>query len=287
MRAFAKESKATAPATSEKSTIPGRSSFGPIPQGNSIFWLQRTIGNQAIQRQLPANMADVQEASTAGGLPPGAQSLLPAASKGEGPAEEEFSTMRGDGGGDTTTEEPTAKGEGAKKVKKTELGAPTAGNCGASSWKVRFSVENADETTTGYIVQKVDAKYNRTDCDGKDKPVTGVGTFPFWEAWGVRGGKVFIGDTADAHNADTFSDGSMGDSTKGSIVTKGTPEFFPNVKLPDHMKADNPDTQAHSLRSSTTDPGLSGGTGAISHDITANWNCCPESDKKTTFTDKK
>jgi len=183
--------------------------------------------------------------------------------------------------------ESAAKGEAKKKVTKTELGAPTAGECGEYSWKVRFSVENANATTQGYIVQKVNAKYSRTDCAGKDKPVTGVGTFPFWEAWGVRGGKVFIGDTEDAHNADTYSDDAMGDGTKGSIAVKGIPEFFPDVTLPAHMKANNPATQAGALRSSTTDPALKGGTGAISHDLTASWKCCPPSEKKTTFSDKK
>jgi hypothetical protein len=59
------------------------------------------------------------------------------------------------------------------------------------------------------------------------------------------------------------------------------------VTLPASMKADNPDTQAHSLRSTITDPGLSGGTGAIAHDLTASWKCCPSFDKKTTFSDKK
>ena len=54
-----------------------------------------------------------------------------------------------------------------------------------------------------------------------------------------------------------------------------------------HMKANNPDTQALSLRSSITDPGLTGGTGAISHDLTASWKCCPGLPTATTFSDKK
>jgi hypothetical protein len=211
----------------------------------------------------------------------------PAAAKGEAPEGEGlFRPLKGEPEAGTKGG-PGTKGEGKKKVKKTELAAPTAGECGAYSWKVRFSVKNADATTTGYIVQKVDAKYNRTDCEGTDKPVTGMGTFPFWEAWGVRGGKVFIGDTANEHNADTYSDNSMGDETKGSIVVKGTPEFFPDVTLPEHMKANNPDTQAGDLRSSTTDPALTGGTGSISHNLTASWNCCPGKKKKTKFSAKK
>ena len=213
----------------------------------------------------------------------GSQSSVAVGAKGETTGRDElFSRMKGEPDAPKAVTGGATKGEG-KKVKKTELGAPTAGECGAYSWKVRFSVENADASTNGYIVQKVNAMYNRTDCAGTNKPVTGIGTFPFWEAWGVRGGKVYIGDTAQEHNADTFADDPMGDSTKGSIVVKGTPEFFPNVTLPAHMKANNPDTQALSLRSSITDPGLTGGTGAISHDLTASWNCCASHDKKTTF----
>jgi hypothetical protein len=160
--------------------------------------------------------------------------------------EELFSSLKGEPGV-AREREFAIKGEGAKTVKKTELGTPTAGECGTYSWRVRFNVENAVATTKGYIVQKVDATYTRKDCIGNDKPVTGIGTFPFWEAWGVRRGKVFIGDTASEHNADTYADSSMGDSTHGSIAVKGIAEFFPNLSLPAHMKANNPDTQAGSL----------------------------------------
>jgi hypothetical protein len=205
---------------------------------------------------------------------------------------EVYGPLKGEPGGEAVVESPESpmKGEGAKVVKKAELGPPAAGDCGAYTWKVRFSVENADAATKGYIVQKVNAVYTRKNCDGTDKPVSGVGTFPFWEAWGVREGKVFIGDTANAHNADSYTDSNMGDSTSGSIVVKANAEFFPNVTLPADMKANNPDTQAGDLRSSTTDPALSGGTGSIPHDLTASWNCCGAADAKaklTTFSDKK
>jgi hypothetical protein len=186
---------------------------------------------------------------------------------------------------------PSTKGETSKKAKKTELGAPTADDCGGYKWQVRFSVDGADATTAGYIVQKIDVTYTRKDCTGTDKPVSGVGTFPYWEAWGVRTGKVYIGDTAQEHNADTYADPDMGDRTYGSIVIKGVAEFFPSVTLPAHMKSNNSDTQAGSLRSSLTDPGLAGGTGSIPHDLTASWNCCgplaPGMKNKTTFSDKK
>ncbi|MBV9789017.1 MAG: hypothetical protein JOZ51_12620 [Chloroflexi bacterium] len=225
---------------------------------------------------------------------PPAQGRASLGAKGElAGSDELFGPLKGepDGGTAVVADAAPTKGEAVKKVKKTELAAPTAGECGAYSWKVRFSVENADASTTGYIVQKVKAVYKRQDCVGNDKPVTGIGTFPFWEAWGVRGGKVFVGDTASEHNADTYTDPAMGDSI-GSIAVKGTAEFFPNVTLPAHMKARNPATQAGDLRSSTTDPALTGGTGSIPHDLTASWDCCGPllpgaKERQTTFSNKR
>lgn len=212
--------------------------------------------------------------------------------KGESEAaEEEFTAIKGEG--DAGSEGGMAsKGEGKQVVKKSNVSGPTAGQCGGYSWKVKFSVENSDDKTKGYIVQKINAVYKRTDCDGKNKPVTGIGKFPYWEAWGVRNGKVFVGDTESEHQADHYADDPMGDSTKGSIVVTGVAEFFPNAVLPAHMKANNPETQAHSLRSSLTDPALSGGTGSISHDLTASWDCCGKQamdakEKQTTFSNQK
>jgi hypothetical protein len=219
--------------------------------------------------------------------PLGVQSASPAAAKREtSGGEQSFSPLKGPPKAGTE-DKSAAKGQGKKTVKKTEMGAPTAGECGAYSWKVKFNIENADESTSGYIVQKVDAKYNLTDCAGKDTPVRNLETFPIWEAWGVKRGRVFIGDTAVARSDDTYADPNMGLGSQGSIVVKGIAEFFPNVILPAHMTAENPKTQAGDLLSTTTDPALIGGTGAIPHDLTASWNCCPPRDTKTTFSNKK
>ena len=52
MHTFAQKPKATQQTTSAKSTIPGRGHFGQSPEVRSILHLQRTIGNQAVQRML-------------------------------------------------------------------------------------------------------------------------------------------------------------------------------------------------------------------------------------------
>lgn len=55
MRSFAEKSKATQQTTSVKSTISNRAHFGQSRDVNSIPHLQRTIGNQALQRLLQSN----------------------------------------------------------------------------------------------------------------------------------------------------------------------------------------------------------------------------------------
>jgi HEAT repeat protein len=64
MRTFAQKPKATQQTTSAKSTIPGRTHLGQSHEVNSILHLQRTIGNQAVQRLLEANTRDVKGDST-------------------------------------------------------------------------------------------------------------------------------------------------------------------------------------------------------------------------------
>jgi hypothetical protein len=58
MRTFAKNPKAIQQPTSAKTTTPGRAHFGQSHEVNSILPLQRTIGNQAVQRMLDANTGD-------------------------------------------------------------------------------------------------------------------------------------------------------------------------------------------------------------------------------------
>ncbi len=65
MRTFAQKAKASQQTTSTKSAKPSRPFFGQSREVNSIFHLQRTIGNQAVQRLLEINTWDVQENSTA------------------------------------------------------------------------------------------------------------------------------------------------------------------------------------------------------------------------------
>jgi hypothetical protein len=65
MRTFAQKPKATQPTTPAKS-IPGRAHVGQTRDPNSVLNLQRTIGNQAVQRLLEGNTGnDEKDSSTA------------------------------------------------------------------------------------------------------------------------------------------------------------------------------------------------------------------------------
>ena len=64
MRAFAQKPKATQPMTCAKSAIPGPAHFGHYGGVNFILQLQRTIGNQAVQRLLEANMVHFEADTT-------------------------------------------------------------------------------------------------------------------------------------------------------------------------------------------------------------------------------
>jgi hypothetical protein len=152
---------------------------------------------------------------------------------------------------------------------------------------VRWSIDNATSTTKGWIVQKVSLVANVKDCS--DNPVdTAVrggwdpSWTPYWEGWEVRGGQVFVGSTTTPHNADTYGGPAVGDTTKGSISILGDADFYPNATLPSGMTPRNA-APAWALPYTRSDPGLTGGTGALSHNLTATWDCCTTT-KTTTIT---
>ena len=64
MRTFAHQPKVTQQTTSAKPTIPGRAHFGQSREVNSILHLQRTMGNQAVQRLLQVNPDDLEARSS-------------------------------------------------------------------------------------------------------------------------------------------------------------------------------------------------------------------------------
>jgi hypothetical protein len=69
MRTFAQKPKAAQQTMSAKSRIPGRAHFGQSREVNSILHLQRTIGNQAVQRMLQTNAEELEGELASTALP--------------------------------------------------------------------------------------------------------------------------------------------------------------------------------------------------------------------------
>ena len=63
----------------------------------------------------------------------------------------------------------------------------------------------------------------------------------------------------------------MGAKTKGSISIKGTAEFYEGLAKPPSFKA-TAGSPAGMLPIVRAKPTLAGGTGAISHNLTATWD---------------
>ena len=95
--------------------------------------------------------------------------------------------------------------------------------------------------------------------------------YPLWEAWQVRGGAVFVGGSTTSHNADTYGQDSVGPDTKGTTEVVGRADFYPNLTLPADFTVRNA-APAWALPATNTDPNLTGGTGALDHNLTATWD---------------
>lgn len=160
-------------------------------------------------------------------------------------------------------------------TKKTVV-APIGGECGAFNWTVSWALDKAT-TTGGWIVQKVELPYDVKKCDGTAVSANASGLnpswYPIWEAWQVnKNERVTIYAGTYPHD-DQYSNGGTGDGTKGSLTVKGTAEYYDNLTLPASFKVTNK-APAGILPVTTSTPTLTGGTGAISHELKASWDCC-------------
>jgi hypothetical protein len=205
-------------------------------------------------------------------------SVSPSSGKAAGELTDE--PITGNGGPDAGTKPaapPTASPASPPKLTKKSKPA-TASDCGGFKWVVQWELDKVT-TKGGWVVQKVEVPNAVKDCDGKaiDLETTGglrPSWYPLWEAWQInRGQKVTTyaetGDTAD----DTYGSIGYGAKSKGSFTVKGTPEFYDGLSLPSEFKVTNK-APAWILPSTMTAPTLTGGTGPISHSLTATWDCC-------------
>ena len=176
---------------------------------------------------------------------------------------------------------------GPSRLEKTTVTGPTAVDCGGFDWIVQWLLDNPTKKG-GWVVQNLDVKFDVKDCSDKAVDVKATTTvdpaaWPYWEAWQInKGQKVTTyaekGDTKD----DEYTLPAMGDNTKGTIRYIGTANFYDGLTLPKSLTPD-PNSPAGILPVSRADPGLTGGTGALAHNLTATWDCC-KPDKKTKVT---
>jgi hypothetical protein len=196
--------------------------------------------------------------------------------------------MSGNGGPGTKPDAGVPGGGGASaappKLSKKTVSGPTAGDCGGFNWVVQWELDKKT-TKGGWVVQKVELPYDVKDCSDKAVDPTKVGGlqpswYPLWEAWQINKDQQVTtyaegGDVVD----DTYASPG-GSNTKGTVKVKGTAEFYDGLTLPSSLKVTNkPPTGI--LPASKSAPTLSGGTGAISHDLNATWDCCSK-DKTAT-----
>jgi hypothetical protein len=201
--------------------------------------------------------------------------------------EETISTITGDGGVQPQQALPaqSAPPAASPRLKKTTVSALTTQNNGGFNWGARWSIDNATSSTNGWIVQHVRVRQNvsawhppllpgnTSRITPGQPPWNGLSEswYPIWEAWQVRGGSVFVGGGTTPHNADTYGQPSIGANTVGSTEVIGVANFYPNLTLPSTFTVTN-SAPAWALPVTTTDPGLTGGTGPLDHNLTATWD---------------
>jgi hypothetical protein len=178
---------------------------------------------------------------------------------------------------------PAAAGVKPKLSKKTVKG-PNPVDCGGFEWVIQWVLDNPSPAG-GWVVQHVDFNFNVTDC--KDvaldpKKTYGMSNISFWEAWEVhKNQKVTTYAEGGDVNDDTFGAPPGGKDTKGNITINGLADFYEGLALPKSFTVTNK-PPAWILPMTTADPGLKGGSGAISHTLKAEWDCCPPSKDKST-----
>ena len=158
---------------------------------------------------------------------------------------------------------------------------------GGFHWGVEWSIDGASGSTYGLIVQHVVLRQNVKAWLSPLEPGHDILTvepgqngrgglstswYPIWEAWPVRGGMVFVGEhVTGSAGSDFYGQTPVGENTKGTTELIGRADFFPNLTLPAGFTVRNT-APAWSVPMTTTDPGLTGGTGALDHDLTATWD---------------
>lgn len=155
---------------------------------------------------------------------------------------------------------------------KVLYGPAETGKCGGAEFIVKWDISLPKN---GWIIQHVKFVYDTRDSDGNPLDDTNTKASEFWEAWRVKGGKVYRGDSDLPHELDRFR------LPPNSAMTRGLRAILGNVKFVEGYKLDT----AVWTRRHPVAPGLPvtfqepKGWPTIpgkSHELRVEWNCCEE-----------
>lgn len=208
------------------------------------------------------------------------------------PDEGPWVEMSGNSGPETKSQAGVPGSGGAvaampPKLSKKTVAGPTARECGGFKWVVQWELDKKT-TKGGWVVQRVELPYDVKDCSDKSVDPKKIGGlqpswYPLWEAWPINKDQRVTtyaegGDVED----DTYSNSTTSD-TKGTTTVKGTAEFYDGLALPSTFKVTNK-APTWILPATNSGPALSGGTGAISHNLKGTWDCCSKGKTATKAT---
>ncbi len=191
---------------------------------------------------------------------------------------------------------PLAPGVARSQAFHPTMTVVTAGratdDCGGYTYKVKWGIPASEAASSGWIIQRVDKRFEAHDCTGSPVAPTAADDpsgYPFWEAWEFTAGQnVWVGlaSTGAAHTGDTFGAPGYGSGTKGKKTITGEVKAIVGFVLPGGMTPRNA-APAWALPYTRAQPPQFGSTlGGAAHTLTAEWDCCPAGTvtKRTTVT---
>ena len=149
----------------------------------------------------------------------------------------------------------------------------TDNGCGGYVWAQRWGLSGANSSTNGFVVQQLTFDLRRTGCGG-----TANNFYKrYWEAWEVRGGKIFVGTTTTPHSADTFRVSST-PNHHGINHEEGKAKFIPGYTAPSGWGSV---PEAGSLPATETQPAGWSTAGTLNRSIRSTFNCCEGKNEST------
>ncbi|HSR50668.1 MAG TPA: DUF4157 domain-containing protein [Acidobacteriota bacterium] len=147
---------------------------------------------------------------------------------------------------------------------------PTDHGCGGFEMGGIFSVDNADENTNGFVVQKLTFDLQREGCEAGNRNYSTT----YYEAWQVRRGVVYIGTLQDRHDSDGVGDRFYVPPTpdhRGVNFEEGRAKYMDGYTAP--LRWGNI-REAGALPATYDEPPEWSDSGTIHRWLRSEFNCC-------------